>query len=212
VVKKGETLARLDDRDLQLERARLTALNEQLGKQYLEAMAGRERAKTVIVSAQADQAKAQLALVDEQLARIALVAPFDAIVVSGDLSQSYGAPLERGQVLFELAPLDAYRVALQVDEHDVAFVKPGQRGEMVLASMPGERFGFQVRTVTPVNTSKDGKNFFRVEAQFDASAGARLRPGMEGVAKVSVDEQRLIWIWTRGLVNWLRLKAWTWLP
>jgi len=110
------------------------------------------------------------------------------------------------------APLDAYRVALQVDEHDVAFVRSGQRGEMVLASMPGERFAFQVRTVTPVNTSKDGKNYFRVEGQFDAAAGARLRPGMEGVAKVSVQERRLIWIWTRNLVNWARLKAWTWLP
>ena len=212
VVKKGEVLARLDDRDLQLERARLSALNEQLGKQYREALAGTDRAKTAIVTAQVDQARAQLALAEEQLARVALVAPFDAVIVSGDLSRSQGAPLERGQVLFEIAPLDAYRVALQVDEHDVAFVRSGQRGEMVLASMPGERFAFQVRTVTPVNTSKDGKNYFRVEGQFDAAAGARLRPGMEGVAKVSVQERRLIWIWTRNLVNWARLKAWTWLP
>ena len=212
VVRKGEVVARLDDRDLQLERTRLASLNEQIGKQYREAMAGKDRAKTVIVDAQADQARAQLALVEEQLARVALVAPFDAVVVSGDLSQSHGAPLERGQVLFELAPLDAYRVALQVDEHDVAFLRPGQRGEMVLASMPGERLPFQVKTVTPVNTSKDGKNYFRVEGKFDAAAGARLRPGMEGVAKVGVEEQRLIWIWTRNLVNWIRLKAWTWLP
>ena len=212
IVKSGDVLARLDDRDLQLEHARLTALNEQLAKQYREAMAGRDRAKVVIMSAQADQARAQLDLVEEQLARVALTAPFDGVVVSGDLSQAHGAPLERGQVLFEVAPLDAYRVVLQVDEHDVAFVKTGQRGEMVLASMPGERFPFEVKKVIPVNTSKDGRNYFRVEAQFDGATGARLRPGMEGVAKVAVEERRLIWIWTRNLVNWLRLKAWTWLP
>jgi len=211
VVKKGDVLARLDDRDLQLERTRLTALNDQLAKQYREAMAGRDRAKTVIVSAQAEQARAQLALVEEQLGRTALAAPFDGVVVSGDLSQAHGAPLERGQVLFEIAPLDAYRLALQVDEHDVAFVKAGQRGEIVFSSMPGTRFPFEVRKVTPVNTSKDGRNYFRVEAQFEA-VGAALRPGMEGVAKIIVDERRLVWIWTRTLANWVRLKAWTWLP
>lgn len=212
IVKKGDVLARLDDRDLQLERTRLTALNEQLSKQYREAMAGRDRTKVLIVSAQADQARAQLALVEEQLGRVALVAPFDGVVVSGDLSQAHGAPLERGQVLFEIAPLDAYRVVLQVDEHDVAFLKAGQRGEMVLSSMPGNRLPIEVRKVMPVNTSKDGRNYFRVEAQFDVAAGARLRPGMEGVAKVAVDERRLIWIWTRNLVNWVRLKLWTWSP
>jgi len=212
LVKKGEVLARLDDRDLQLERSRLVALNEQLDKQYREAIAGRDRAKVLIVSAQTDQARAQLALVGEQLARIALVAPFDGVVVSGDLSQAHGAPLERGQVLFEIAPLDSYRVVLQVDEHDIAFVTPGLRGEMVLASMPGARLAFEVKNVTPVSSSKDGRNTFRVEAQFDAAAGARLRPGMEGVAKVAVEERRLIWIWTRNLVSWARLKLWTWLP
>lgn len=212
VVKQGTILAQLDDRDLQLERQRLIALNEQLGKQYREAMAGRDRAKVLVVQAQIDQARAQLALVEEQLGRVALVAPFDGVVVSGDLSQAHGAPLERGQVLFEIAPLDAYRVVLQVDEHDVAYVKAGQRGEMVLSSMPGSRLPIEVRKVTPVNTSRDGRNFFRVEAQFDSTAGARLRPGMEGVAKVVVDERRLIWIWTRGLLDWARLKIWTWLP
>jgi len=212
VVKKGDVLARLDDRDLRLDRARLVALNEQLDKQFREAMAGRDRAKVLIVSAQADQARAQLDLVEEQLARVELVAPFDGVVVSGDLSQAHGAPLERGQVLFEIAPLDAYRAVLQVDEHDVAFISPGQRGEMVLASMPGDRFPFEVKQLTPVNTSKDGRNYFRVEAQFDTVVGARLRPGMEGVAKIVVQEQRLIWIWTRNLVNWARLKFWTWLP
>ena len=43
-------------------------------------------------------------------------------------------------MLFEIAPLDAYRVALQVDERDVAYVVAGQRGELTITSMSGERF------------------------------------------------------------------------
>lgn len=213
MVKQGEVLARLDDRDLRLERARLAAQLEQYGRQYREAMAKRDRATARIVSAQAEQVEAQLALVDEQLSRTDIVAPFDGVLVSGDLTQALGAPLERGQTLFEIAPLDAYRVVLQVDEHRVADLRAGQRGELVLASMPGERYGFSVGKVTPVSTAREGRNFFRVEAELDAAhTGARLRPGMEGVAKVTVDERNLGWIWTREAANWIRLKAWSWTP
>jgi RND family efflux transporter MFP subunit len=211
VVKRGEPLARLDDRDLKLERTRLAAQREQYFKQYREAMAKRDRAAARIVSSQIEQVDAQVALMDEQLSRAELAAPFDGIVVSGDLSQSLGAPLERGQVLFEVATLDAYRVAIQVDERHIADMKANQRGELVLSSMPAERLPFVVTKITPVNTAREGKNFFRVEAQLDAT-GPRLRPGMEGVAKVNVDERHLFVIWTRELTNWIRVKLWSWLP
>ena len=211
-VRQGEVLARLDDRDLRLEQARLSAQREQLGRQYREAMAKRDRAQARIVSAQAEQAQAQLALVEEHLQRTEVVAPFDGVVVSGDLTQMLGAPLERGQPMFEIAPLDAYRVVLQVDEHRIADVRAGQRGELVLSPMPGERLPILVQKVTPVSTAREGRNYFRVEAQLETGADPRLRPGMEGVAKVAVDDRRLASIWTRELVDWVRLKAWAWTP
>lgn len=211
-VKQGALLARLDDRDLKLERVRLQAQREQFLKQYREAMAKRERAQVSIVSTQVQQVEAQLALMEEQLSRAELVAPYNGIVVSGDLSQSLGAPVERGQVLFEVATLDAYRVVLQVDERHIADVKVGQRGELVLSSLPGSHHGFTVSKITPVNTAREGRNFFRVEAELADGGNARLRPGMEGVAKVVVDERRLISIWTRELINWIRIKIWAWTP
>ena len=41
---------------------------------------------------------------------------------------------------------------------------------------------------------------------------AQLRPGMEGVAQFAIDERRLAWIWSRGLVDRMRLFLWNWLP
>jgi hypothetical protein len=35
---------------------------------------------------------------------------------------------------------------------------------------------------------------------------------MEGIGKVSVGERRLIWIWTRSFVDWLRISLWSWVP
>lgn len=212
IVKKGEVIARLDDRDLRLERVRFAAQRDQASQQFREAMAKRERSSARIASAQTAQAEAQIALIDEQLGRSELAAPFTGILVSGDLSQALGAPVERGQVLFEIAPLDVYRVVMQIDEQQVADIRPGQSGELVLASMPGVRYPLTVKTVTPVNMAKEGRNLFRVEAPLGVKPDGRLRPGMEGVAKVSVDQRRLIWIWTREFTTWIRHKFWAWMP
>jgi len=211
-VTKGQVIGRFDDRELRLERVKIASQREQYVSQYREAMANHERAQAGMVSAQIAQSEAQLALIDEQLARTLMVAPFDGLIVSGDLSQSLGSPVERGQVLFEIAPLDDYRVALQVDERDIAEVALGQRGELTVSSIPGERFGFKVTKVTPVNTAKEGRNFFRVEALLVDPAGRRLRPGMEGVGKIAIDQRKLVWIWTHSFTDWVRLWLWSWMP
>ena len=180
-------------------------------KQYYEALGTRNAPQIQVLAAQVDQAKAQVALIDDQLSRTQVLAPFDGMVVTGDLSQSLGSPVERGQVLFEVAPLELYRIILQVDERDVAEVALGQRGRIVLSGFPNEPLPFTIEKLTPVSTANEGRNYFRVEARLQ-SVPERLRPGMEGVGKIEVDRRRLIWIWTHEVVDWVRLKIWQWMP
>ena len=210
-VQRAEIIARLDDRDLRLERVRLAGQREQYGKQVREAAAKHDRTRAEIVGAQLEQVAAQLEQIDEQLARVELTAPFDGVIVSGDLSQSLGTPVERGQVLFQVAPLQDFRIILKVDERDFGDVEVGQRGELAVASMTDQRFGFTVNKITAVNVVEEGRNVFRVEARLDEGV-SRLRPGMEGVGKVLVDERKLVWIWTHTLTDWARLWVWSWLP
>ena len=194
-----------------LEHLKWRSQYEQVLKQYHQAMATRNPAQAAIVTAQIDQARAQLALLDDQLGRTQLRAPFNGVVVSGDLSQSLGSPVERGQVLFEVAPLDVYRVILQIDERDVGDIAAGRRGHLVLTGLPTEHLPLRVQKVTPVSTAREGRNYFRVEASLDTTP-ERLRPGMEGVAKVEIDRRSLVWIWTHQAVDWVRLALWSWLP
>ncbi len=210
-VKKGQVLARLEERELKLEQTRLASEREQLTRKHRQAFAALDRATMAVIGAQVNQAEAQLSLVEDKLARATLAAPFDGIVVSGDLSQLLGAPVEQGKVLFQIAPLDAYRVILEVDERDIAHVRVGQQGELALSGMPARPMHFALKQITPVSTAQDGRNYFRVEAQLD-NASVHLRPGMEGVGKISAGERGLIWIWTHPLVDWLRMWAWKWLP
>jgi RND family efflux transporter MFP subunit len=210
-VAEGQLLAALDDKDLRLEHLRWDSLRRQHLVEYDRAMAEHRRAEASASRLQIEEAEAQLALLDEQLARSQIRAPFRAVVVSGDLSQSVGTTLARGQELFALAPLDAYRVVLEVDERDISDVGVGQTGALRITSMPEQPFDFIVEQVTPVAEQAEGRNFYRVTARLHASS-PELRPGMQGVAKTDVDERLLIHAWTARFVDWLRLAIWQWLP
>jgi multidrug efflux pump subunit AcrA (membrane-fusion protein) len=165
-----------------------------------------------VLLAQIDQVSAELALVEDRLGHTRVAAPFPGIVVTGDLSQQLGAPVARGDLLFEIAPLEAYRVVLRVDERDIDEIATEQSGELALFALPDESFPFSVEKITPVSEPAEGHNRFRVEARLEAPPPLQLRPGMEGVAKVEVGRRRLIWIWTHEAVDWLRLGLWSFLP
>lgn len=210
-VETGDVLATLDDRELRLERSRWSSQLEQLRKEYRQAMASREAAEVRIYAAQMNQARAQLALAEAKLEKMVLRAPFDGVVVTGDLSQELGSPVERGELLYEVAPRDDYRLVLEVDERDIDEIAVGHTGSMVFSAFPGESVDFEVEQLTPVSTPREGRNTFRVEARL-LGAPADLQPGMEGVGKIAVDRRRLLWIWTHEIVDWLRLAFWRWLP
>lgn len=212
VVREGQIVATLDTTDLRLERLKWLSQRSKQQREYSEALARKERARARILDAQIQQADAQLALIDQQIGRMRVAAPFGGLVVSGDLSQALGAPVERGDVLFEIAPLDDYRVMLKVDERDVGDVRPGQTGALALSAMPDRRFPFAVSRITPISTAEDGLNYFLVEGTVAPEDSADLRPGMEGVGKIGVEERRLIWIWTRKILLWAKMFVWSWTP
>ena len=210
-IQAGQLVATLDDKDLKLEKVRLESESAQTLHKYREAQAKHDRAAASVLGAKLDQTQAELSLVTEKLERANIKAPFDGYVVSGDLSQKLGAPVKQGDLLFEITPLDAYRVILQVDERDIAYLADGQPGQLTLTGVTGLKLPFTVKKVTPIAIAEEGANYFRVEAELNGEKPI-LRPGMEGVGKISVGEEKLWWIWTRRLFDWLSLKLWTWLP
>ncbi|MFT5132650.1 MAG: multidrug resistance efflux pump [Gammaproteobacteria bacterium] len=207
----GQLMSSLDDRDLTLEKLGFLSEQAKLQSQYEQAVAETERSEAKVIQAQLEQNNAQLELVISQLTRTRLLAPFEGLVVSGDLSQRLGSAVEQGEVLFEVAPLDKYKVILWVDEHRMAEITEQLQGRLILNSLPENTFGFVVTQVTPVTEARDGGNYFRVEATLNQSI-LQLRPGMEGVGKIEHGERKLIWIWTYPLRQWLRLKIWSWWP
>jgi hypothetical protein len=112
-------------------------------------------------------------------------------------------------VLFGVSPLNAYRINMQVKESRIADVKKGMTGVLHLSALPDTPFHFSVNMLTPLTSVEEGASYFRVEAYL-YDYNEKLRPGMEGVGKIEIDQRRLISIWTRELMEWLRLKLWSW--
>lgn len=211
-VQTGQLMAQLDDRDLKVDLARWSSERDQYERKLREAMAAHEMSNVQVLDAQFKQADAQVKLATEKIARAKITAPYAGIVVSGDLSQMIGSPVETGKKLFEIAPLEQYRIVLQVDEKEIRHIEVAQTGQIVVSGVNDDPMPLTVTKVTPVASAQDGKNTFRVEASLNGDISPRLRPGMEGIGKVSVGSRSLWWIITHTFTDWLRLGLWNWLP
>jgi hypothetical protein len=123
-----------------------------------------------------------------------------------------GAPVERGSIVFEVAPLSDYRILLEVDERDVTALMISQTGVLAIAGLPDYVPQIEIMRITPVATTKEGRNVFEVEASLTEDPSAALKPGMQGVGKITVGDRKLIWIWTHKIIEWIRMFVWAWWP
>ncbi|MDB5751726.1 MAG: hypothetical protein JWP65_2147 [Ramlibacter sp.] len=207
-VTEGQVLAQLSSQDYELERTRRESELRQHENGYRAAQARNDRTQMVVSQSRAAEAQALLTLAQTQLDRSRLVAPFDGIVIKGDLAPNLGAPVQKGEVLMVLAPGDSFRLIVEVDESDIAAVRPGQQGQLALAARPEQPLRFTTRRIVPVATAADGRNYFEVEAT-PIGQPADLRPGLSGVAKIEVGQRSLGWLLFHRAADWLRLAVWT---
>ncbi|HET7863304.1 MAG TPA: HlyD family efflux transporter periplasmic adaptor subunit [Burkholderiaceae bacterium] len=213
-VAAGQVLLEFAGEDLQIERSRLLA--ELAGAQAAagDAMSKHDRAQLAIQGAKSDELAAQVALLDQRIERAQMKAPFDAVVIAGDLAQSLGAPVRKGDALLTLAPSEGFRAIVEVEDADIAQVRRGQTGSMVLTAQPGLALPLRVQRITPLATQVEGRNVFEIEVAIEAPAAAsmqELRPGMRGVARLHIGETPLALAWTRDVTAWLRLATWRWI-
>ena len=159
----------------------------------------------------AEQAAAETRLLEHRIAQARLVSPVTGVLLAGDLRQRIGAPVERGAVLAEVAPLEGMRAELSVPEDEVLDVAPGQRGTLATAARPGTSERFEVERIEPLAELRDGQNSFRVVVTLTdvaPSPDSALLPGMQGVAKIDAGRSPLGWQVLRRVVNALRMWLW----
>ncbi len=213
-VRPGEMLAGGETLMAELETSELRSLlamrrAEQRSHEKEAALARRDNklAESQVAEAKAEQAAAEASLLEEKIGHAKIFAPISGVALSGDWTKKIGAPVKQGEALFEVAPLSHMEADLYVPEEDISDIRVGQEGEMAAAGRPDEKIRFRIERITPMAEMVKQKNVFRVQVRLPEPP-EWLRPGLEGVAKVHVDDRPLVEIWTRRAVNWLRMKLW----
>jgi len=207
-VAQSQDLLMLDNRELLLEEASAVADHQRYVREAEKSRAENKLADMQIALALSDQAKARLELIRQRLSRSRIQAPFDGIVVEGDLRERVGAPVRLGDPLFRIARMENLYVRMEVGEAQIHEVESGMGGRIAFVSQPQLKFPVRVTRVDPVAVGKDGKNIFTLRCEVVGTPGEWWRPGMSGIGKVEVGRRSILWIFTRRTMDFLRLKLW----
>lgn len=207
-VKAGDVVLRLNTDDLLLEEAAGLAEQSRFQREAEKARANNQLAEMRVAQSQLEEVKARLALVRYRLGRAELKAPFDGVVVEGDLRSRLGSPIEQGEALVRLARTDTLYIEAEVNERDIHEVLDKSTGEIAFTSQPRKKYPVRIERIEPAGLPKEGKNVFLARCTVEGRPEEWWRPGMTGVCKLNVGERRLIWILTHRTVDFLRLWLW----
>lgn len=208
-VEIGGRLFSLDTIELKLKLRELQSKRLQALKKAAVALREGEAAEEQIARAEAEGMQAEIDLVEYSIKRMVVKAKMSGTVVADELEKKQFSSVELGTGILEIVEADKLKATLYVPEDQIADVTVGQVGELVAAGYPDNRIAFEILEIEKVARVVEQKNVYRVRADIKPGEHKGLmRAGMEGVARIDVDEQLLVWVWTRKAVNWVRMKLW----
>lgn len=204
----GQTLlATLQTDELQDQQRRLRSQYQTHRKEAADARSQRKEVEAQIALAQAAQVASELRAVRRRLEQAQVLAPADGIVMGNDLKDRIGGPVSQGEPLFELAPTKRFEAVLHVPDNRIGQLAVGQRGYLSTTAYPSIYLPFEVVRIEPVASTENNANTFTVLARLLESPDW-LMSGMRGRARVVVGERPYGYLWTRDLINWIRMRLW----
>ena len=184
LVLKGAELARLDDRELTLELAEVQADLHRAEKKRDGFVATHEPGEARLARHESEMLEARLEILEQRAQQLIVRSPIDGLVIAGDWKNSAGMPLETGQSLFEIAPLEKLSIDVYIPEDDVRYAQTGQSVRIKFDSYPFQTFRGELARIHPAAEIQNSDNVFVATVLMDNPEG-KLRPGMKGTAKCS---------------------------
>lgn len=192
VVEAGQVLAELDGRELRWELAGVRADLGKASREHDTFLSEQEFGKAAIARHEQERLQNRASLLTDRTRSLAVTSPVAGIVVAGDLMDSVGVPLDTGQTLFEVAPLDELLVEVLIPEDDIRHVRTGMTVELQLDARPAETLTATITRIFPKAELREHENVFIAEAQVSEHR-PWLRPGMRGEADISTGSRALGW-------------------
>lgn len=174
-VRRGEIIARLNQRDVYLKMKRAELELDQYEKLY--AIGG-------VVRARLEEARLAVDLAHSDLEKTIMRAPREGIL--GDKDAEPGEFVTPNKKIATLVSIDSVIVRVGIIEKEIDKVFPGQKVVLSVDTYPGVEFSGKVENISPLvqGTSKT----LTVEARLD-NEGGLLLPGMFARTKIAVFEE-----------------------
>lgn len=206
VVKKDALLAVMDDKQLLWKKAELVASRDRAIRQRDLAMSD---SRATVASAQmaqleADGFESELRLIAFKQQNLELRAPIEGMVLVGDLERAQGIPVNQGDVLFEIGPVNQMITQLMIPAYDISLVKVGDSITLRLSSFPGKSWTAKINKIRPQAETVEGQSVFVAEAILVPDEALALRAGMKGRASIRGESAPVAWVLTRRLWGFIQ--------
>jgi Membrane-fusion protein len=208
-VAAGEPVARLDTREwesrLQSSRQEFAVADAQF-RQAQQQMLFDERGKAGLAALKGrlEQARADVAYIEDNLGRMLITAPRAGIAIYDDPSDWIGRPVALGERIMLIADPAEAELEILLPIADAIRLESGSKVRLFLNSEPGaplaatlERIGYRA------GPSPDGVMAYRLKAAFDGH-DPRIRVGLKGTAKLYGDRTTLFGYLLRRPLSALR--------
>ena len=218
MVKRGEVLFTLDDTTL---RNRREVAARQLQVARADALAAAQKAfaneasrsEIAALNGRVAEKQAELAWLDEQLARVEVRATKDGVVVFGDVNDWQGKPLVTGERVALLGdPKDA-GVLIWLPVADALNIEAGAEARLFLQVAPLDPLAARLsQTSYQSLLSPDGVASYRLRARFEAlgeTERERVRIGLKGTAKIYGEKASLgYYLFRRPVASLREFTGW----
>ncbi|NQZ60551.1 MAG: HlyD family efflux transporter periplasmic adaptor subunit, partial [Lentisphaeraceae bacterium] len=191
LVKAGQQLLVLDTTEQKLKLDSLLAQKLEALKQVSVAMNEGKTAEAQIAQAEADQATAEIKLINYNIKRAVLKAPINGTILTDDLHKRLYSLAQFGENILEVMQTEHLEANLFVPEEQIADVFIKGRGALAAAGYPDRKVPFSVMEIKRVAEVANQRNVFKVKVKLEPQDQQAFlkwaRPGMEGVARIDVD-------------------------
>lgn len=207
-VRGGQVLAVVEDLDLSERLATLRADLEGARRDVAAARLAGDVAGWRTGEIRVAGLEGTLAVEQRRARGMVLTAPFGGQVLESELAQRVGQHLEAGESFCTVAALHRMAVDFEVPEDRIGRVRLGQAVAVKVRSFPTHTFRGRVSEIGwRGHDDARGLTWFTVRAEID-NRERRLRPGMTGVAKVTLGHRPAAELFLAPLLRSLQLRLW----
>jgi RND family efflux transporter MFP subunit len=207
-VARGDALADLEDWPYRSALAEAQAKYETANSEMNRALASNDGSEAGVQRVRASYWATEVKRDRQRVEQTHLRAPFDGCVTTPYVENMGGRHLALGDTFAEIVDSSRATVDVGLDEQDIVLLRRGAAAAVKLEGYPTHTFRGTVDVISPKSQADSDRRLFYARIAIPNSDG-RLRPGMQGRAKIGAGWRPVGYVLFRRPAMWIYSKLWS---